>query len=198
MITDHHLQHGRVWHGQDLRGWYLSEKLDGCRAFWDGESGLWTRGARRLVLPDHWRLPKGIALDGEIWAGRGRFADTVAAAVHGRWRAGVSFVVFDCPMVAGTWPKRLEAAARALKGCAGFAAVVPWMQVTRMDEVLAYLTDVLAGGGEGIMARHPAVGWRAGRTEWVLKLKGKLPRAQPRTNGTVAKAHGTRVSTLPA
>src|SRR5258705_13173354 len=55
---------------QDLAGWWLSEKLDGVRAYWDGKS-LISRLGNRFHAPDWFveGLPE-IPLDGELWIGR--------------------------------------------------------------------------------------------------------------------------------
>lgn len=84
----------------DISGWWMSEKLDGQRAFWDGEisrgldarevpyanvakdgrfierpvaTGLWSRYGKVIHAPDWWldTLPQGITLDMELWCGRG-------------------------------------------------------------------------------------------------------------------------------
>src|ERR1700730_1201552 len=62
---------------QDLAGWWLSEKLDGVRAYWDGKS-LTSRLGNRLHAPD-WFLTglPDIPLDGELWIGRKSFQRTV-------------------------------------------------------------------------------------------------------------------------
>jgi ATP-dependent DNA ligase len=87
---------------QDPTGWWLSEKLDGWRAFWDGYV-LRTRTWRVIHAPDAITalLPQGIALDGELWAGRGGFLTMQSLGVANRpsdprW-AGVRYMVFDCP-----------------------------------------------------------------------------------------------------
>jgi DNA ligase-1 len=51
---------------QDLAGWWLSEKLDGVRAYWDGQS-LISRLGNRFHAPD-WFLAglPAIPLDGEL------------------------------------------------------------------------------------------------------------------------------------
>jgi hypothetical protein len=83
---------------------YLSLKLDGQRAFWDGgisrglpkpgipwannkkderykeppvATGLWSRYGNVIHAPDWFLddLPKGIFLDGELYAGRGKFQE---------------------------------------------------------------------------------------------------------------------------
>jgi len=91
---------------QLLQGWFMSEKLDGLRMFWDGgisrglmakevpfanverdarlidqdykATGLWSRNAKVIRAPDWFleKLPKGIPLDGEIWGGRGKWEVT--------------------------------------------------------------------------------------------------------------------------
>ena len=48
------------WLGQSsLVGWWASEKLNGCRAVWDGEN-FWTREGRMIDAPDWFKhgLPK--------------------------------------------------------------------------------------------------------------------------------------------
>src|SRR5438045_3542568 len=58
---------------QDLADWWLSEKLDGVRAYWDGRA-LISRLGNRFHAPD-WFL-EGLPetpLDGELWIGRKAF-----------------------------------------------------------------------------------------------------------------------------
>lgn len=89
-----------------INGWYMSEKLDGMRCFWDGgvsrnlpanevpwantakdaryrnqqyATGLWTRYGNVIHAPDWWldQLPP-ILLDGELWIGRKQFQQIVS------------------------------------------------------------------------------------------------------------------------
>ena len=39
-ISDQNMQYGRPWRGEDVRGWFGCEKLDGCRGYCDGERML--------------------------------------------------------------------------------------------------------------------------------------------------------------
>ena len=57
----------------DPHGWLVSEKLDGARAWWDG-SRLRFRSGLHIAAPA-WFLASlpALALDGELWAGRGTF-----------------------------------------------------------------------------------------------------------------------------
>jgi len=64
----------KVYHpGVDLADYWVSEKYDGVRGYWDGQQ-LLTRGGERVQAPawftEGWpRSP----LDGELWMGRGTF-----------------------------------------------------------------------------------------------------------------------------
>src|SRR5207244_5594780 len=62
----------------DPTGWWLSEKLDGVRAFWDGKQ-FWSRLGNLVHAPDWFvaGLPKE-PLDGELWIGRKQFQRTVS------------------------------------------------------------------------------------------------------------------------
>jgi DNA ligase-1 len=64
----------------DPTGWYLSEKLDGVRAWWDSkERALYARSGNRIWTPDFFTagLPSDLDLDGELWAGRGQFSEVM-------------------------------------------------------------------------------------------------------------------------
>ena len=60
--------------GMDIAGWYMSEKLDGVRAYWNGRE-LLSRTGNRFAAP-HWFTAgfPSFELDGELWIGRGRFS----------------------------------------------------------------------------------------------------------------------------
>lgn len=164
------------WHGQDCSGWWASEKLDGCRAFWDG-AVLRTRDS---WLPIHApaaitaQLPKGRSLDGELWAGRGTF-QMVRVLVqtnrptHPAWNA-VRFMVFDAPTTdAIPLEKRWLVAQRLAKG-----AQVEWIKQERVASpaaMLARFKKVVAGGGEGLVLRQPASFYEFERSSRWLKVK---------------------------
>lgn len=121
--------------GKDnIGGWYVSEKLDGTRCFWDGgvsrgvptdevpwasitdpktgkrkakikptATGLWSRYGNPIMAPDSFlnSLPP-IPLDGELWAGRGKFqlCRSICAGDTPDPRFDqVKYVVYGCPPV---------------------------------------------------------------------------------------------------
>ena len=56
------------------KGWFMSEKLDGVRCFWNGTT-MYTRNGNLFYPPDWFKdmLPKDLALDGELWTKRDDF-----------------------------------------------------------------------------------------------------------------------------
>lgn len=83
-----------VWNESiDPTGWWISEKYDGVRGYWDGRQ-LRLRGGGTVNAPEYFlaELPQGVALDGELWMGRGRFEETVSVVRRvepdEHWRAG--------------------------------------------------------------------------------------------------------------
>ena len=63
-----------VWENDvDLKGWWMSEKLDGVRAFWDGKV-FRSRLGNLFHAPDWFAEGLGdVALDGELWIARKAF-----------------------------------------------------------------------------------------------------------------------------
>ncbi len=58
----------------DPIGWYMSEKLDGVRCYWDGKN-MYSRAGNKFYPPKYVKeaLPKNFALDGELWTKRDDF-----------------------------------------------------------------------------------------------------------------------------
>lgn len=85
----------------NISDYWVSEKLDGVRAFWDGQQ-LRTRQGNLIHAPKSVlnALPK-VALDGELWLGRGRFAELSGIVRRldpdeNEWR-DIHYRVFDLP-----------------------------------------------------------------------------------------------------
>jgi DNA ligase-1 len=169
MVDESLMMHGHDWRGQDLSGWWISEKLHGCRAYWDG-STMWTRGGCVVAVPETWSaaLP-AIALDGELWSGYGRFADALRAANYGRFDSRTRFMVFDAD-IQGVFRERYAEARRAVAGL-DFAVSVPHTPCRSTQEAVAAMQRFQRAGGEGAVARAPTNVYRAGRTGEILKLK---------------------------
>lgn len=171
------LQLAKVYQaGMDLQGYWVSEKLDGVRAYWDGQQ-LLSRGGNVIAAPD-WFLRDfpDQPLDGELWMGRGRFAQ-VSAAVRRlqpkaeEWRQ-IRFMMFDLPASGVPFSERV-ARMRELVGKTSsyHLAMVEQRPATDHGALLARLDRVLAANGEGLMLHHGDSFYKAGRTAALLKVK---------------------------
>jgi DNA ligase-1 len=175
MITERDMTLGMDWRGEKVTGWYVSEKLDGCRAYWDGET-LWSRSGKVVQAPAEFlsQLPAGVALDGKIYCGPGQLkAASNAVRLGGKhWAEDISFVVFDAPGAQGSWPWRLLAATEAIGARKSVGVVSVIDTVTDKAHVKSMLADVLSRGGEGLMLRNPDVEvYERKRTANLLKVK---------------------------
>jgi DNA ligase 1 len=98
---------------QDPTGWLMSEKLDGIRCFWDGRD-MWSRGGLPFFAPDWFTdlLPKGEALDGELWTKRDDFQKAVSIVRKYKcdseqWKQ-ITYMVYDAPLTKGKFKNRLK------------------------------------------------------------------------------------------
>ena len=161
------MAHGMDWQGEDLTGWYLSEKFDGCRAFWDGAK-MWTRQGNEITLPDWFRaeLPAGVRLDGEMWCGRGQFAKASAGVRFGKIDRTFKLRVFDAPDAAGDWLERM-ATVRS------WGPVLPVERWECRDNASAIwrMQKIQSERGEGLIARRPGMPYAPGRSGDILKVK---------------------------
>ena len=162
--------------GVVLDDYWVSEKYDGVRGYWDG-AALWTRGGERVVAPAWFTAPlPRVPLDGELWAGRGRFALAVStvrsqAPNDLAWHE-MRFMVFDLPRQPGDFTTRL-AALRKLLPIVGAPWVVPVAQerATTHEALRALMDKTVKMGGEGLMLHRGASLYRGERNADLLKVK---------------------------
>lgn len=163
-------------HDRDLTGWWMSEKLDGMRAYWDG-ARLLSRLGNEVLAPE-WFLDGLPAepLDGELWIARGVFQQTMSVVRSGgrgaRWKE-VRYVLFDAPG-RGQAPFEERLAWLEERFPAGAHPHAVFHRHERCDGVehLKRELDRVEGlGGEGLMLRQPGSRYVAGRSTTLLKVK---------------------------
>lgn len=162
--------------GMPLDGYWVSEKLDGVRAYWTGERFL-SRGGYEYRAPAWFTIGFPThPLDGELWMGRGRFAELSGAVRQvvpddDDWRR-IRFMVFDLPDQKATFDQRLNRL-RALIEKVGspYMAIVNQRRASSHENLMQRLDKVVADGGEGLMLRLGASGYRSGRSNDLLKVK---------------------------
>jgi len=162
--------------GMSLADYWVSEKYDGVRAYWDGRQ-LFTRGGERILAPAWFTaaLPRQ-PLDGELWAGRARFAHAVSTVRSQTpndvaWHE-MKFMVFDLPAQGGDFTARLGALRRLLPITdAPWVVAVPQERATTAEALQALLDKTVKMGGEGLMLHRGASLYRAERNNDLLKVK---------------------------
>jgi DNA ligase-1 len=159
----------------DLAGWWMSEKLDGVRAYWDGERFI-SRLGNAFYAPDWFaeKLPNH-PLDGELWAGRKKFQRAVSIARRqdksAEWRE-LTYVVFDAPAQDGPFEARLELVKQHMETHQPpHARWHPHERCSGLDHLRAELARVEALGGEGLMMRQPGSKYEIGRSWTLRKVK---------------------------
>ena len=159
----------------DLSGWWMSEKLDGVRAYWDGKQ-LLSRQGNLLHAPD-WFLEKlpDVPLDGELWLARKSFQKTVSIVRRqdksDHWKQ-ISFLVFDAPALAEPFERRLAFLTDTFrKQQHPHAKLHPHELCRDIDHLKQELARVEGLGGEGLMLRQPGSKYEIGRSFTLLKIK---------------------------
>ncbi len=166
-----------VYHpGVVLANYWVSEKYDGVRGFWDGEK-LLTRGGERVMAPAWFTAgwPK-TPMDGELWAGRGQFSKAVSTVRQqtpdeSAWR-GMRFMVFDLPAQPGPFTDRIS-------GLNGLVSQIdkPWVVAVTQYRVpdhaalRAQLKKTVRLGGEGLMLHRGDSLYKGLRNDDLLKVK---------------------------
>jgi DNA ligase 1 len=159
----------------DPTGWLWSEKLDGVRAYWDGEKFI-SRQGNVYFAPDWFRegLPSH-PLDGELWLGRKLFQKTISAVKRqdggDAWK-DVKYVVFDAPHLDTPFEQRLTFLKEVCeKSSSKFMKLHDHDVVESRDHLVELLREHEALGAEGLMIRKPGSKYEIGRSSTLLKVK---------------------------
>jgi DNA ligase-1 len=171
----------KVYKEEHPQDYAVSEKLDGVRAIWDGKRRTFlTRQGKVINAPEWFTRELGsVDLDGELFAGRGRF-DYVSGAVRRivpnetEW-SHIEYHVFDIPNHPGTFAEV----------CDDIAYYIGDMKAPLIKAVKQYngggsnphhhlrefFDRVIREGGEGLMLRKWTSVNQDGRSSDLLKYK---------------------------
>lgn len=189
--------------------WWASEKWDGIRALWDGEK-IVSRGSglgnpKVYTYVPSWfisTLPPGIALDGEIWIGRGMFQSTgklsnikpgssyslkeIDDIWSGKDGNPVIFKVFDVPSHEGPFEKRMAFLQNVVLDRRRCWEQLDYpnkniyplqfteqIKIQSMEQLVNLYTNLTSNGAEGIMIRAPGSPYEEKRSKYMLKYKIK-------------------------
>lgn len=167
----------KVYHpGIALSDYWISEKYDGLRGYWDGQH-LFTRGGERINAPAWFTAGwPHVPLDGELWTGRGQFAKALSTVRQqvpndASWR-DVRFMVFDVPAHGGPFTERIAALnAWVAQIQQPWVVAVVQTRATTHAALQAHMHHVVKAGGEGLMLHRGASLYTAVRNDDLLKVK---------------------------
>jgi len=161
---------------EDISQYWVSEKLDGVRAYWNGRQLVSRQG--NIYAAPAWFIqsfPKQ-ALDGELWLARGEFQRLVSIvrkkqAVDDEWKS-VRYFVFDLPHLKQTFNLRLKALQDLVEQSDSvYLQIVKQYRLNNKTALMQSLNQVVDAGGEGLMLHHAEALYHSGRNTDVLKVK---------------------------
>ncbi len=156
----------------NVTSWLMSEKLDGVRAYWDGEK-LISRSGRTFAVPSFFlkNFPK-TKLDGELWNKRGSFSKIVSIVnkktPHDGWK-NITYNVFEVPDAEGDLLGRLSGVKET-----HYIKVIKQIKVKNRTHLEEFLKSVEKKGAEGVVVRDGTLRYYARRTNSALKMKSYI------------------------
>jgi DNA ligase-1 len=160
---------------RDVSDWWMSEKLDGVRAYWNGRQFL-SRQGNQFHAPAWFvaGLPN-VPLDGELWLARKSFQKTISIVRRQDQPAAwseIKFLIFDAPQVAAPFETRLASVTATFQEHSPvYANVLAQQRCKSPSHLHQELTRIESLGGEGLMLRQPESAYEAGRSSTLLKVK---------------------------
>ena len=167
-----HLLLLKVYKDQNISGWVMSEKLDGVRGYWDGKH-LISRGGKIIHAPAWFtKNYPPFAIDGELWSKRGDFefiSSTVRSKIpnDAKWHK-ITHNIFEVPNATGGLFQRLS---KVKPYESKIIKIIPQIAVKNRKNMLKFLKEIEAKGGEGVVVRDPNAAYIAKRTSKALKVK---------------------------
>lgn len=159
----------------NISGWYMSEKLDGIRAYWTGKS-LLTKNGNQIYAPDWFikNLPP-FELDGELWTKRDDF-ETIQNIVLDKkpsknWNK-ITYNIFEIPHQKGNFDDRLKVLNLWLnENPTKYIKIIPQIICKNKKHLENFLEELVNNKAEGIILKNPNSNYFVGRSKNILKVK---------------------------
>jgi len=161
---------------ENLSDYWVSEKYDGIRGYWDGRQ-LMSRSGKALNPPT-WFVQgwPDRPFEGELWVGLGQFEQAASViqqkqAPDNKWRT-LRFMVFDAPAASKPFTERISLYQSVVKQIGK-----PWVHAVAQNQIPSHadlttlLQQTVQAGGEGLVLHRASSIYQSGRTDDVLKVK---------------------------
>lgn len=160
----------------DIAHYWVSEKFDGVRGYWDGTQMMSRQG--NIINTPLWfvdALPK-TPLDGELWLGRGQF-DRVSGIIRRHhineedWHL-IKYLIFDLPASEQIFDLRVEKIKSIVKQVnRSYIQPVKQFKLVNNQALFETLDRIVKNKGEGLMLHRGASHYQSSRSDDLLKLK---------------------------
>lgn len=158
-----------------IEGWFMSEKLDGIRAYWDGKK-LYTKNKNEISAPSFFTKDfPPFELDGELWTKRADFENIQSIVLNKNsnlaWES-ITYNIFEVPNIAGDFKARLDFLKNWLeKNPNNYIKIIPQIVCKDKNHLQSFLKELLNQKAEGIIVKNPNLEYEVGRSKNSLKVK---------------------------
>lgn len=159
---------------QNIDGWYMSEKLDGIRAYWNGTE-LLSRNGNKIYAPKEFtkNFPS-FSLDGELWTKRFDFENIQSIVLDktpsDKW-SEITYNIFEAPHTKGTFKERLKRVKIwFLLHKNKNVKMIKQIEAKDKKHLYKHLNNILHLKGEGIIIKNPNLEYISKRTNNSLKV----------------------------
>lgn len=171
------IQHAKTYKKvDDISQYWISEKLDGIRGYWNGKQ-LLTRQGNIIHSPTWFTINwPSTVMDGELWIGRNQFQPTMSCVRKTNidescWRE-IRFMIFDLPKHKGIFTDRIQAMEKFVsKTSSVYLNMIKQFKINNIHQLDSKLNHIIANHGEGLMLHKGSAYYYVGRTANILKLK---------------------------
>lgn len=162
--------------GIQLQDYWVSEKLDGVRAYWDGKHLLSRQGHQFQTPAWFTQAFPATPLDGELWLGRNQFSKLSGLVrqqntKNNNWK-NIKYMIFDLPKSTETFDKRIQQMLTIINNSkAPHLRMIAQYKLYSHQQLTKELDRIVALGGEGLILHKGDSLYKSGRSDDLLKVK---------------------------
>lgn len=164
----------KQYKNQDTKGWFMSEKLDGIRAYWNGKELLSKNGNRIHAPLSFTKNFPNFPLDGELWTKRDDFSNIQSIVLDKipskQWNQ-ITYNIFESPKSMGDFRDRLKKVKDWFSENKNKNIIIIKQIVCKDKKHLySYLEEIIKLKGEGLIVKNPNLPYIAKRSSNSLKV----------------------------
>ncbi|WP_228712715.1 DNA ligase [Halarcobacter mediterraneus] len=159
----------------EIKNWFMSEKLDGIRAYWNTKELLTRKGKKIHVPKEFLKNFPNFELDGELWTKRNDFENIQSIVMDKTpskdWKE-ITYNIFEVPKQKGNFSQRLEIAKKWFERHHNKqVTIIPQIKVKDKEHLNRLLQEIISKKGEGLIVKNPNKSYHTGRSSHILKVK---------------------------